>query len=674
MNYKKSLYHIAIAGTGFILQGSPYGVSSGRRYARSMGEAPVNGATITQFDAEFVDASSFIPWAQIDWSGGFQFDKWEDNAGFENGSALEYIKKYKEVTLLNDRTTVKDFGAGFTFGAAVQYDRDNVGLLVGVTKGTGGSQLWKISTGNTATQISSGFSNVNAVNAMDVCGQLAFIGCTVSSGKPLKTYTAAAGIADITLTGSTALASSTAIRMTVKIEERIYIGGYSGTAATGDAIAYSDDYGANWTDVVNKTGINRVIGDAVESLGMLYYLIKDGGSTELHQINDTTHTEIYTWQNLTSPTLKSWLCKVYIMGFESGKLRRYEWNGAQMKTVFEEKLTGLDLDASPMIIYLNNLLSYGLIYDGTYNFPSYNFKYSTNKCYPFTIFGAAGAEVPFFYGLSGTNLIVSVLNSNYQTTGNVYTGIYYGKKAAVDKLWANITIGFKALIAGQGISVDYSIDGETTWVNIGSITPVSGETERILYFPNNTISKRIQLRFTLTSSGSDTPTLYSYVGRFLNMPDIRYYWTFRLDCRDKLTLLDGKTQEPKRSIELRNILLNAKVSKQVVELQDVDFSENQLNGAIASTDTTITVDSTSDFPEQGRLKIDQEEILYTGLTAFTFTGCVRGARGTKATSHLDNARVHNGYNVILNSLSEINLVTATAKIDESILSIVVLEI
>ena len=68
---------------------------------------------------------------------------------------------------------------------------------------------------------------------------------------------------------------------------------------------------------------------------------------------------------------------------------------------------------------------------------------------------------------------------------------------------------------------------------------------------------------------------------------------------------------------------------------------NQLNGAINNSITTITVDSTTSFPATGRIDIDTELITYTGLTGTTFTGCTRGANGTTAASHSDNAIVTN---------------------------------
>ena len=64
-----------------------------------------------------------------------------------------------------------------------------------------------------------------------------------------------------------------------------------------------------------------------------------------------------------------------------------------------------------------------------------------------------------------------------------------------------------------------------------------------------------------------------------------------------------------------------------------------LDGAINDAVTTITVDSTADFPSAGQITIGSEEITYSGVTATTFTGCVRGVNGTAAASHLDNAEV-----------------------------------
>ena len=62
----------------------------------------------------------------------------------------------------------------------------------------------------------------------------------------------------------------------------------------------------------------------------------------------------------------------------------------------------------------------------------------------------------------------------------------------------------------------------------------------------------------------------------------------------------------------------------------------QLNGAINNSVTTVVVDSTTGFPASGVIAIDAELITYSGKTGTDFTGCVRGALGSIAASHLDN--------------------------------------
>jgi len=55
--------------------------------------------------------------------------------------------------------------------------------------------------------------------------------------------------------------------------------------------------------------------------------------------------------------------------------------------------------------------------------------------------------------------------------------------------------------------------------------------------------------------------------------------------------------------------------------------------------TTITVDSTLGFPQEGKIKIGSEIISYTEKTPTVFGGCGRGANSTSAASHLDDAAV-----------------------------------
>ena len=66
-----------------------------------------------------------------------------------------------------------------------------------------------------------------------------------------------------------------------------------------------------------------------------------------------------------------------------------------------------------------------------------------------------------------------------------------------------------------------------------------------------------------------------------------------------------------------------------------------LNGDIGSTETTITISSTTDFPSTGGvLKIGIEQIYFAGKSGSTLTGLVRGFNGTTAAAHNSGAVVY----------------------------------
>lgn len=60
---------------------------------------------------------------------------------------------------------------------------------------------------------------------------------------------------------------------------------------------------------------------------------------------------------------------------------------------------------------------------------------------------------------------------------------------------------------------------------------------------------------------------------------------------------------------------------------------------VTSVDTTIPVVATANYAPFGRIMIDREAIDYTGTTANSFTGALRGRDGTLAASHVAGTRV-----------------------------------
>jgi hypothetical protein len=68
-------------------------------------------------------------------------------------------------------------------------------------------------------------------------------------------------------------------------------------------------------------------------------------------------------------------------------------------------------------------------------------------------------------------------------------------------------------------------------------------------------------------------------------------------------------------------------------------SANTLSADIAVADLTIPLTSASGFPDSGRIKIDSEEITYTGISSNNLTGCTRGAESTTAATHTSSTAV-----------------------------------
>jgi hypothetical protein len=102
-------------------------------------------------------------------------------------------------------------------------------------------------------------------------------------------------------------------------------------------------------------------------------------------------------------------------------------------------------------------------------------------------------------------------------------------------------------------------------------------------------------------------------------------------------------------------------------------NRTQLNGAINSTDTTITVDTvdaTTILPSGGGfILIDSEVIAFTARTSTSLTGCRRGACGTTAASHLDNAVVTPGRTISTITATVLTFAATDVVVTEAALTI-----
>lgn len=70
------------------------------------------------------------------------------------------------------------------------------------------------------------------------------------------------------------------------------------------------------------------------------------------------------------------------------------------------------------------------------------------------------------------------------------------------------------------------------------------------------------------------------------------------------------------------------------------YGSTSLSGDHTASASIITVASTGEFPSSGTVKIESEEICYTGKTATTFTGVTRGCNSTTAAAHTSGSSVY----------------------------------
>ena len=76
-----------------------------------------------------------------------------------------------------------------------------------------------------------------------------------------------------------------------------------------------------------------------------------------------------------------------------------------------------------------------------------------------------------------------------------------------------------------------------------------------------------------------------------------------------------------------------------VETMGLETRTTEINGAINASVTSLTVDSTVGFEDTGFIRVGTEIMSYTGKTATSFTGLTRGAGGTTAAAHSDDADI-----------------------------------
>jgi hypothetical protein len=677
----KAKFHLALDGVGLILQGAPASP------AYRMNNAPVYGTRFASGDRDYSDLSQWWYLTQTDWSGGFKnTPPFVDDAKFYYSSNIDARTKPGTIRLEREMELVFDNDAN---------NNEIMGLFTSVQSGTGRTHFIDNSQSRNITGTVAWDSNSNPSMELGRGDYLWSFGDTVQNSSTAVPYPFVRsnktsdinGIIDGDIDNDGAIGIEVGGTLYVLAKTTVNKISVVKTALQNPAS------GADWT-LVSETSYGNSLGAKLAGAayldGQIIYLvvgeprsglysldIATGIVLEIYQFDGTTQLgSYYKGGRYVQPFQNGVLITVCKSGTddEDGDIWKYDgttltkiWSSDEAKVAFSTR-EGKPWLRGGATIYGDNAFWGNLVYDGEHFF---NFIKSINDT-PSQVAIPVGTDGEYLY------LVDNVVTGSdpqsqlyrYNKSGTIYKDgannsaflifSQHDKLQSIDKLLNAINIGFEEFASGQSISIYYSLDpipdpNITTgaWTLLGTASHTLDGATRVAKtfpFPAGIIAKKIWFRVELTGGGSNTPALTDLTLEYLPLPDYKKQWTLNVNCADDLKLLDGTLTEIVAR-ELKSRLERMWWTKSQLDFQDLDYATTTVNDAsFDATETTVTVVSTYDFPEQGRIRVDDEEILYTGKTPTTFTGCTRGARGTRAATHANSSVVNNAYRVIITDI------------------------
>lgn len=679
----KGKFHVALNGVGLLIQGAP------DKLGYQQGQVPIYGNRFASGDRSYNDLSQWWYFVQTDWSGGFKDSQsWSDDAKFYYSTNIDTWSEIGAIKL-----TRKQFPSGssgdndFTYDISCGFEGEVGGgtekYIATFDEADSRPHLYQAATGEDKawTDISTTTLDTTRSVISQVSTRLGFLwASTIGTAATWVVFT---WISSTFTDNSAWIATLTSFTPN---SSRCHCE-FSGIQYVFVEDAGNDSYAMVKTSVKNPSGaVDWSLGFEATLTsglpvacapynGMIYYLIKYSNYAELwsYDISSEVTTRVRKFNGASLST--SGVGDKLLVDL-NGKLiitipnqEIWELNGTSLTQIFSKDDfkdnfgVSAEIDAGLFfgcVIQDNKAWWGNLMYDGVNFFNTWkaDSDSSTNTTTPLFAdgdkriweSGNGVASVLWSVNLGGS-LYKGTADKNFVVLNNFDT------VSGVEKLAYTATILFNSLVSGQKIIVEYltgEISNSASWTSLGSADfAVDGGsvTNKKLFFPVGTVFNKLWIRIKLQGGGSNTPVMQDFVMEYLPVPTYQKLWTLNLDAADNLRSLDGSLVET-TGRELRALLQNAWWTKSTLDFQDLDYATTVLDGNISSSDTTITVPNkgTRDFPEQGRFRIGDEEILYTGKTPTTFTGCTRGARGTRAIAHSDEAVLNNAYKVIITDL------------------------
>lgn len=238
--------------------------------------------------------------------------------------------------------------------------------------------------------------------------------------------------------------------------------------------------------------------------------------------------------------------------------------------VFEGKLLMPAADFS-------GVLAYDAREDAFYRMPRVDPSVSVTEPDYEMVFGMAVFEGQLF--LSVPKLGVYKYDVGTLADSATYTGVYYFDSSwydadipLVDKRWQDVTVDIDGVMGTDTVEVSYRIDENDAFALLGSMSAAT----RTISLPDNTLGKRIQLRFDFShqdQSGEPTWRFKGYYVRYTVEPRVRRNWSLTLLCADNIELPDGVTREARTGVQMREALWDLRETRDLVYFRDVDGVE-----------------------------------------------------------------------------------------------------
>lgn len=678
----KGKFHLAIDGIGLLLSGAP------DRLAYQQQQAPIYGNRFAQGDRSYTDFSFWWYWTQTDFSGGIRHEEaWADDATYYSGEGVSTSEQPGSVILAPSCTNTAgvtktmaftDYGEAGTTGAG-----NMLNLLVGRNSTDQKMRIVDMDNAGTAAWEDTAVGATEKINCCDSYGgdgKLIF-GCkTIGSGASKVKSFDGSSVSDIGAhTAGNGVYSIVCDPLTAKayiftLDGGIYSLPFGSTTYTSKIATYPESLDATYFSFGQLNGKGAwLAGDQI------FFTMLANGCSHLYSYDITNNVWVFHYafgRGYSPMRLIVRDGNVYLFGLNSTTRHLEVWkyvpDAGTMALLHELGRVGdrTTLVANPV---KDNNNIYFAVDDNSSDYEIWAIgrddelwaSISPPASYATTITMLSSTKEGYIGivkdGASGTNkfdTIIPTTSKTRQASGVIYTSFFDADIPAIDKLFHSVLINFKKLASSQSVTVEYSTDNGTTFTSLGSASnSVDGGTitSKAFYFGASVVGKRIQLRFTLAGAGStSTSSLEDFSVKFLPLPDYTKAWSVNVNAGNEVRRQDGGLVAlPGR--ELRGALVQSWLTKSLVDFQDTDFAQTTIDGgSLAAATTTVTVQAkgTADFPERGRLRIENEEITYTGKTSYTFTGCTRGARGTIAAIHADDTVVSNAYRVLITELSE----------------------